>query len=129
MKKVVASLMALALTFMILAAVLIATGHATPTSKRPNTLGAPEVVSNAWSYLLALPIDGQVLDDKYTNIRFAPYASPDLYDESVLFCGNVARAFDGKAGVVVVVYRTQASRLYKGTACHALLSVFEVPVK
>ena len=129
MKKLVASILAAALTFLILAAVMIATGHASTTRGRSNTLGAPEVVYNSWAYLLALPIDGQILEGKYTNIRFAPYAAPDLYDESVLFCGDVTYEFSGKAGPVVIVYRMQASRMFKGTACHELLSVFEVPTK
>lgn len=129
MKKLVASLVALALMFLVLAAVLIATGHATTTNNRPNTLGASQIYTNPYTYLLALPIDGQILEGKYTNIRFQPYATANLYDESVLFCGDVADMFNGKHGPVVVTYRTQASRLYKGSACHALLSVFEVTVK
>ena len=78
MKKVVASLIAFALTFLILAAVLIATGHASPTKARPNTLGVSEVYTNPFTYLLALPLDGQVLEGKYTNIRLAPYADSRL---------------------------------------------------
>jgi len=110
-------------------AMLAAIAHGSTRDNRPNTLGAPQVVNNSWSYLLALPIDGQILEGKYTNIRFSPYAAPDMFDQSILFCGDVTYEFNGKTGVVVVVYRTQASRMYKGAACHELLSVFEVPTK
>lgn len=107
---------------------MVALGHAETTKARPNSLGVPQFIANQYSYLLALPLDGQVLDGKYTNIRFWPYGTPALFDESILFCGNTTEAFD-KAGPVVVTYRTQASRVYQGVACHDLLSVFEVPAK
>src|SRR5208337_3902732 len=102
MKRVVAALMALALTFLVIVAVLIATGHASTTKQRPNTLGAPTQFYNPYAYLIALPIDGQILEGKYTNIRFAPYAAPDLFDQSILFCGDVTPMFDGKKGVVAI---------------------------
>jgi hypothetical protein len=129
MKKVVASLVVLALTFMLIAAVLIATGHASTTRPRPNTLGVAQFYDNPYAYLLALPVDGQVLEGKYTNIRFAPYAAPDLFVQSILFCGDVTPMFDGKTGVLAVTYRAQASRLYQGVACHEILSVFQVKAK
>jgi len=126
MKKLVASLIVLALTFMTLAAVLIATGHAAVSGPKPPELKVNEVYTNPNRYLLALPIDGQILEGKYTNIRFQPYATPALYDETVLFCGDVAWFFDGIRGPVVVVYKVQASQMYKGIACHELINVFEV---
>ena len=129
MKKVVAALMALALTFLVIVAVLIATGHASTTQPRPNTLGASNQMYNPFSYLVALPIDGQILEGKYTNIRFAPYAAPDLFDQSILFCGDVTGMFDGKKGVVAITYRTQASRAYRGVGCHELLSIFQIETK
>ena len=129
MRKVVASLMALALTFLAIVAVLIATGHASTTQPRPNTLGATNQMYNPFSYLIALPIDGQILEGKYTNIRFAPYAAPNLYDETLLFCGDVTGMFDGKQGVVAITYRTQASRAYRGIGCHELLSIFQIETK
>ena len=129
MKKVVAALMALALTFLVLIAVLIATGHASTTQPRPNAIGAPNQMYNPFSYLIALPIDGQILEGKYTNIRFAPYAAPNLYDETLLFCGDVTGMFDGKQGVVAITYRTQASRAYRGIGCHELLSIFQIETK
>ena len=129
MKKLVASLVALALTFLVLAAVMIATGHAATTSSRPNTLGVSEVYTNPFTYLLALPLDGQVLEGKYTNIRLAPYGTADFYDVSILFCGDVTEKLEGKKGVLALTYRTQSSRMYNGIACHDLLSAFEVPAE
>ena len=129
MRKVVAALMTLALTFLVIVAVLIATGHASTTQPRPNAIGAPNQMYNPFSYLIALPIDGQILEGKYTNIRFAPYAAPNLYDETLLFCGDVTGMFDGKQGVVAITYRTQASRAYRGVGCHELLSIFQIETK
>ena len=108
---------------------MIALGHAETAKARPNSLGVPQFITNQYSYLLALPLDGQVLDGKYTNIRFWPYGTPSLFDQSVLFCGDVTEVFKGKAGPVVVTYRAQASRAYRGVPCHDLLSVFEVNTK
>jgi hypothetical protein len=128
-KKLVALFTSVAILFLIIAAVLIATGHASTTKARPNSLGVLETYQNPNQYLLALPVDGQILEGQYTNIRFQPFATAALYDETLLFCGNVAYMFDGKRGPVVVTYRKQASRLYKGVACHDLIAVFEVPTK
>ena len=129
MKKVVASLIALALTFLTIAAILIATGHASTTQPRPNTLGVAQFYDNPYTYLLALPVDGQVLEGKYTNIRFQPYGAAAFYDVSILFCGDVTGKFNGKQGPVVLTYRIQVSHAYRGVACHELLSVFEIPMK
>jgi hypothetical protein len=104
---------------------MIALGHAETTKARPNSLGVPQYIINPYTYLLGLPVDGQILEGKYTNIRFWPYGTPSLFDQSVLFCGDVASQFT-KTGPVVVTYRTQASQMYKGIACHDLKSVFEV---
>ena len=114
-----------ALLFMLGVAVSIAHGSTTP-APRPNGLGVSETYSNPNTYLLAMPIDGQILDGRFTNIRFAPFATPDLYDETVLFCTDVTPLFAGKSGTVIVVYRTQASGKYRGVGCHELLGVYEV---
>jgi len=127
--KVVALIVSVFLAFMLLFAVLIATGHAMPTKDRPNSIGADVIYTNPYSYRLVLPIDGQVWEGKYTSIRFWPYGTPELYDESLLFCGDVSSTFNGRKGVLVLTFRTQASHLYKGVACHELISVFEVPTE
>jgi hypothetical protein len=126
MKKPIALLLIIALVFLVIVAVMIATGQASTTKPLPNTLGVAQFYTNPYTYLLALPLAGQVFEEKYTNIRFAPYAAADLFDVSILFCDDVTEQFKGKQGILVVTYRTQASRLYRGISCHELLSVFEV---
>jgi hypothetical protein len=101
----------------------------TTKPNRPNSLGIPEIYTNDNSYLFAQPIDGQILEyeeDRATNVRFQPYNTPALYDESVLFCGMVADFFQGKTGPLVVTYDRIAHRRFNGVACHDLVSVFEV---
>jgi hypothetical protein len=115
----------LVLLFMLGVAISIAHGKTTP-APRPNSLEAINQIYNPYTYLLALPIDGQILNERYTNIRFAPYAAPDLYDQSILFCGDVTPMFNGKTGVVAITYRIQSSKMYQGISCHELLSVFQV---
>lgn len=129
MTKKVFAFALLAIAVLMLFIVVIATGRADTTGNRPNSIGADKIYVNPYSYRLALLIDGQVLEGKYTNIRFWPYGTPDLYDESVLFCGNVESEFNGRRGVLVITFRTQASRLYRGVPCHELISVFEVDAK
>lgn len=109
--------------------IMFCVGHTSTTGNRPNSIGADKIYVNPYSYHLALPIDGQVLEGKYTNIRFWPYGTPDLYDESVLFCGDVESEFNGRKGVLVITFRTQASHLYRGVPCHELINVFEVTAK
>lgn len=118
--------------FIITAAVafglLVFKAFGSTTQPRPNSLGVEETYQNPNTYLVALPIDGQILDGRFTNIRFAPYATADLYDETVLFCGDVSGQFNGKKGPLVMTYWTQASGKFQGVGCHDLISVFEVKV-
>ena len=108
---------------------ILAHGSTEPRVNRPNSLGVSEVYQNSNVYLFGQPIDGQILEyeeDHATNVRFQPYNTPALYDESVLFCGMVADFFQGKRGPVVVTYDKIAHRRFNGIACHELISVFEV---
>lgn len=95
-------------------------------AQRPNSLGVTETYQNPNTYLLALPVDGKILDGRFTNIRFQPYNAAALFDASLLFCGDVTEQFDGKRGPVVVTYLTRASGMYQGIGCHELVSVFTV---
>jgi len=129
-KKALASFLILALAFLALVAVLIATGHASTTAgNRTNSLGVSETYQNPYTYLLAIPIDGQLIEGKYTNIRLWPFGTPALYDFSLLFCGDVTEKFEGKSGVLVLTYETRAHAMYKGVACQELLGVSEVKSK
>ena len=103
--------------------------HGTTTPNRANSLGVSETYLNPYTYMLGLPIAGQVIDEKFTNIRFLPFGTPQIYDESILFCGDVTELFDGKRGVLAVAYETRAHAMYHAVACHELLGVFEVPAK
>ena len=105
---------------------LVAIAHGSITQPRPNSLGVKETYQNPNTYLLALPVDGQILDGRFTNIRFQPYAAAAMFDQSILFCDDVTDQFTGKTGPVVITYRTQAAGMYRGVGCHTLLSVFEV---
>jgi hypothetical protein len=125
MLRYIIGVLALSLAFLILAAVMIVTGHASITKERPNTLGVAQFYDNPFTYLFALPIEGKYVDGNL-NVRFQPYASADLFDESVLFCGDVSDKFEGKKGPLVITYRIQASHMVQSIGCHELLSVFEV---
>jgi hypothetical protein len=114
-----AGTIALALSF------LISTGHASTTKARPNSLGVPQFYNNPFTYLFGLPIEGKYVDGNL-NIRFQPYASAELFDESVLFCGDVSEKFEDKKGPLIITYRIQASYMVQSIGCHELLSVFEV---
>jgi len=61
-----------------------------------------------------------------TNIRLQPFGTPQLYDESLLLCGDVSDQFAGKKGVLVLAYERQAHRMYRDVGCHELRGVFEV---
>lgn len=107
----------------------ITLGFAEPTKMIENSLGVNEVYINPYSYILALPIDGEVIDGKYTNIRVAPYGTPELFDVSILFCEDVTPIFADKEGPVVIVYETRAHAMHKGIPCKTIKAVFEVPTK
>lgn len=112
----------------------IALAHgAVPGKKHQNSLGADIPYSNPYVYLMGSIADGAILQDEqgreFTNVRFHPYRTFALYDESVLFCGNVAAMFKGKDGAIVVTYRRTASRSLQGVGCHNLESVDKVEAK
>jgi len=98
--------------------------HASGTvPNRRNSLGISEVYNNSNTYLLALPIAGQEVEGGY-NIRFWPYNTPSLYDETVFFC-DIGDKFDGKTGPLVIVYETRAHQAHSGIGCHELRAVFQ----
>jgi hypothetical protein len=113
---------------LIVLALLFSTAAVAGSSKekRYNSSDVSEPYQNPNTYLFALLIDGKILDGRFTNIRFQPYKTAVLFDESVLFCGDVTEQFDGKTGPVVVTYLTRAAGKYQGIGCHELLSVFQV---
>jgi hypothetical protein len=124
LNKKVAAWIIIAVVFIF--GLLVARAFAETTKKIENSLGVSEIYQGRYSYLVALPKDGQILDGKFTNIRFSPWGEPDLYDVSVLFCGDVTEQFQGKQGVLAIAYETRAHAMYKSVACHELLGVSEL---
>lgn len=110
---------------------------AEPTKpNRANSLGVEQFYTNPNIYLFAVPSCGgqdncSILTDergrKYTNLKFQPYNTMSLFEEPVLFCGDVSGQFAGKHGAMVVTYRRQATLNFHGIGCHELDSVFVVP--
>lgn len=95
-----------------------------PTANRKNSLGVTEVYHNPYTYLVAIPIDGHEIDGGY-NIRFWPFSTPLLYDETVFFC-SIGSKFDDKTGPLVIVYETRAHHMHDGIGCHELKAVLEL---
>jgi hypothetical protein len=114
-------------TFSILAADL---SHCSTVSKK-NSLGAVVEYVNPNAYLYGNIVDGSILGDTdlYTNVRFQPFHTFLLYTETVLFCGDRSKQFDGMTGPIVVTYKKQAHTLYQGVACHEFVSVEHVVAK
>jgi hypothetical protein len=103
--------------------------HCTTSAPRPNSLGLDQVYTNPNVYLFAVPvqlavIQGQGDHEFYTAVRFQPYNTMELYDESVLFCGDVSGDF--RRVPMVVTYDRQAHKMFKGIACHELQPIFEI---
>ena len=87
MRKVVASLVVLALTFLVLAAVLIATGHASTTAPRtPERPIAEDLrqIAVVHGFVLDVKLLGTE-ESMFTNVRIRLYGVPQ--DVSILFCG------------------------------------------
>lgn len=102
-------------------------GAAAIPNNRPNSIGITESYSNPNTYVMGVPLEATPLDGgKYFSIRISPYNTYSLYDESYVFCGDVLPKFEGKNGVIVLTFETRAHTMYKGLACHELVSVFEV---
>jgi hypothetical protein len=117
-------------------AVLRGAYGSTTKSNRPNNLGIEQFYVNPNIYLfagLACGANGgcSLMKDSqeryYTSVKFQPYNTPEIYEEPVLFCGNVVEQFQNRAGALVITYRRQATTSFRGIGCHELISVFDVP--
>jgi len=71
LNKKVAAWIIIAVVFIF--GLLVARAFAETTKKIENSLGVSEIYQGRYSYLVALPKDGQILDGKFTNIRFSPW--------------------------------------------------------
>jgi hypothetical protein len=109
--------------------VLVVTIYTRCTTIAPgaNALGVVVYHENPNQYLMASLIDGQVMEDasgrKATSARFQPSFTYQLFDESVLFCGDVSGQINGKRAPLVITYKRRASRKFQGVGCHDLISV------
>ena len=120
MKKIIASLVALALTFLIIAAVLIATGHASIAAPRTPEHKVVEDLSQI-TIIHGFVLDVKLLgteEDIYTNVRIRMYGVPQ--DVSLLFCGY--QGDDIAFGPMELRFQTASPRKYQGIGCFTLIS-------
>jgi hypothetical protein len=118
--------------------VLATQGHcATSAPRRTSDLGAVAYLENPNAYIMGAIKTADIIVEKSggrtrfaTNISFAPAYTFLLYNpETILFCGNRARDFNGQTGVIVVTYRKQAHEIVSGVACHDLEAVDKIADK
>ena len=122
------------LTFLLLSALMIGTGHAAniamPVPTEPS-LVVPYVNHN--TYILASPVEITMLGDgNYTNVRLKPFNTPITYDESTLFCGDVRELFfrpNGKpiTEPMIITYDKIGHHMFQSLACHDIISA--IPIK
>lgn len=123
----------LAILFMCLCGLFIATGHATTTTsaKKSNVFGAQTLVVDPNVTLVASLLSGEVHEDtdgrQGFNLRLHPKYTYGLFDESIMFCGDIRPMMENKfTRFQAYTYRRAASRLIDGIACHALVGVDDV---
>lgn len=120
----------IAIMLLLLAGPTCLIAHGSTSKPRPNSLGVDQIYSNPNVYLFAVPMELVVIrgpkSDLYTVVRFAPYNTMALYDENVMFCGDVSRTF--RRVPSAITYNRRAHRMYDGLACHELEPVFEIKV-
>lgn len=131
MKKVAIGFGIIAILFLCLAGLFIGTGHAATTSKT-NAFGAVTITSDPNVTLVASLLGGEVHRDGDGrlgyNLRLHPKYTFGLFDESVMFCGDVRGMLENKSTTFLAyTYRRSASRLIDSVPCHQLIGIDEVP--
>ncbi len=131
-KKVAIWFALLAILFMCLAGLFIGTGHAATTSSKKNAFGAVTITSDPNVTLVASLLGGEVHRDSDGrlgyNLRLHPKYTYGLFDESVMFCGDVRGMLENKGTTFLAyTYRKAASRLIDSVPCHQLIGIDEVP--
>ena len=112
----------------------------TTSKKHENAFGIQMYFENPFTYKMGSVIGAEiVLSERHrypaTSIRIAPSYTYSSFDENLLFCGNESEAFTnpetGKVwqGPLVLTYRTRASRMIDGVACHDLERIDRVKEK
>lgn len=120
----------LCLIILILCIVLFgATGHCSTNLPGIHPDGVVAFQQNPYIYLYGQITGGQVVRQnhvEFTWLTFQPAYT--ILQQSVLFCGNQSKDFNGKLGPLVVTYaRRGTGDMYNGMACHELESVAPVP--
>lgn len=105
--------------------------HAATTGKKSNAFGAITPTIDPNVTVVAAVLDGNPHRDADgrlgINLRLHPKYTYGLFDEDIMFCGNVVGMFDEKtAKYQALTYRRQASRLIDGVPCHQLIAVDDV---
>lgn len=122
----------LAILFLCLCGLFIATGHAaTTSSKKSNAFGAQTITVDPNVTLVASLLGGEVHRDGDGrlgyNLRLHPKYTFGLFDESVMFCGDVRGMLENKSTTFLAyTYRKAASRLIDSVPCHQLIGIDEV---
>jgi hypothetical protein len=120
-----------ALTIVVIVMVTLAISAHCTVSQRENSFGAIIVDSNPNSYMYGAIVSGSIIGDDedhaFTNLRFNPAHTPMLYDETILLCGDQSDKL--YSGPIVLTYKSVSHRMYKGIACHDLVSVDQVASK
>jgi hypothetical protein len=129
--KVFAAKMLLLVAGIVIAGTLML-AHCTTTVT--NSLGAVISDIDPNVSLVASLLGGEVHEDRDGregfNLRLHPLYMYGLFDESVMFCGDVRSMLEGKkAAFQVYTYRRAASRLIDGIPCHALVGVDDIVKK
>lgn len=110
-------------------------GRCATSSKHSNSLGVVQYLDNPFTYKMGAVIGAEVVRSKTTyatSIAISPSYTYSFFREDLLFCGNESEMFtDPETGRVwrgplVITYRTRATRLVDGVACHVLEGVERV---
>ena len=103
----------------------------TTSAQKTNSLGADISQVNPNINYVAMIIEGSIVGDRKnvgTNLRLHPKYMYALFDEAVLFCGDVSPFLTDEnskiiQGYLVFTYRRAASRLINEVPCHELVAV------
>ena len=108
-------------------------GHCSTTSqKHDNSLGVVQYNDNPNISVVGSFMGGEVHRDSDgrigVNIRLHPKYTYNLFDESILFCGDISGMFEGKgtSQYQTWTYRRAASRIIDGIPCHTLVGLDDV---
>lgn len=103
--------------------VLVATGHATTTTKQPNAFGTVSYQTNPYIYEAVIDIASADSVDGNLNLRVKPLGTYMLYDDTILLCGEPVEKFEGKGFPFLMTYERKSHHSVNGVGCHELIRV------